>query len=165
MPVINWECVGTPVKFTAYTDGVVIDILTASSNPSCVISSLMRSPEEQAEAMHTNCLEHGAAAQMTLYDPPGQAVIRVFVVDHDKSATDTLADMTAEIRKQGPYEVSHHCGDAALINVIDVSAAPQKLRNAEAFVAACKADKRVSKVIDERKNNGCIHLEIPQLEC
>lgn len=139
-----------------YTRKVIQDCLDASGNPSCLVTCMGRTPREQAVVMRANILRTGVPAQMEIYDPPGQAVIQVFVKSWKLLPEPTIDAMVAEIVRQGPAQVSHHCCDPAKIGVQDIE--DSSLKDPKAFFIACKADARVSKALWE---NGCCHLEIP----
>ena len=68
------------------------------------------------------------------------------------------ADMTAKIIEIGPANVSRHCADFNVLCVVDI--APSSIQNKTKFVAAFKADKRVSKYFLP-PSDPAYHLEIP----
>ncbi len=148
-------------SLSAYSRGVMCDLLAKSGNPSALIASLGRSPAAQARAMFANLEKTGAKAGRDLYGPSGDKVIDTYEQSKTDGNTsgDIVQDMTDTIIAVGPERVSDHCADQRVRQVIDVSRG--KLLNADAFVSAAKADPRMSKVLDELRN-GCVHLVIPQ---
>jgi uncharacterized protein (TIGR03000 family) len=156
--------------------GIIKDLLRAAGQAQVTITSTARTPADQARAMFQNLVNPknpvavNVANQLALYLPPGDAVIQVFVnMTQGQTQQQIVANQVAirqameqEIMNQGPPNVSKHCADPAKLNVIDISAAAFNASNTKLFENAAKADARVSKFIDERKDNGCFHLEIPQ---
>jgi hypothetical protein len=117
------------------------------------ITSIARTPAEQASVMLTNIKRTGVDAQLKLYKEPGKQVIRVY--DPQKSDAVNLQNMTAKIYEVGPQNVSHHCADQNLVNVFDVS--KTRLSNVDNFVNAVSAV--AQHVIVE---DNCVHVEIEQ---
>jgi hypothetical protein len=146
---------------TPYSLGVLRDVMAAAGIAKVLISSTQRSPADQARVMFNNLETQGVAAQRTLYKAPGQAVIDVYVAGKaaGKSPDDIKADMTTKIVELGPMNVSHHAADLKLLNVFDV--APSSVADVDSFVAAAKADARVSKFLTPPSDPG-LHFEIPQ---
>lgn len=136
------------------------------------MSVTARSPAEQARVMFENCinpaqpLSRNVANQLALYSAAGNAVVNVFVaytqgmdvrqiVDNRISI---LAAMEREILAQGPCNVSMHCADPAVLNVLDVGARVLDTRRGSVFIESVRT--RVKRVVDETPMNGCYHLEI-----
>lgn len=119
------------------------------------ITSVARTPEEQAQAMLNNIKKNGVQSQLDLYAPAGDQVISVY--DANLSDSENLQNMIAKILEIGPSNVSKHCADPAILNVLDVSRS--RLSNANTFVTALNLAGIYN--IDEPKN-GCVHIEIPQ---
>lgn len=143
--------------------------LRASGTPTAMITSTVRSPEDQARAMFDNLLRTGVAAQLDIYAAPGDAVIRVY-----QRATSGLtrgqilsmsssiqSEMTTEIYSQGPSNVSRHCGDPSKMSIVDVGTAllPNNSRFAN-FVSPLIKTYPGGDFLDERRVNGCYHLEL-----
>ncbi len=123
------------------------------------ITSVARTPEEQARAMLNNIKKNGVDSQIRLYANPGDNVIRVY--NPNLSDEQNLAAMIAQIYKEGPGNVSHHCADTSVLNVVDISIS--KLSDVDAFLEAVEAEKQkgtISYILE--RNNGCVHIEIPQ---
>jgi len=147
-----------PSKLSGHSREVLTYFLDVTGNPSCVVTCFGRTPREQAQVMHDNCIRHGTDAQLAIYLPPGQSVIKVFIADIHKSEADTVADMEAEIIRQVPRLVSRHCGDQSVLQVIDIGRS--SLANPEALETMMRSHgQSISKCLDE---NGACHVEIPQ---
>ncbi len=144
---------------------IVKDGLRAAGAAVGTITSTARTPADQARAMFNNLLNTGAAAQLALYAPAGDAVIQVYVRDTAglnaaqirANAAAIQADMVTEINNQGPQNVSAHCADPAVRTVVDVSYNSFNGTNRALFRNSVSA--RVSRIIDEPRNN-CLHLEL-----
>jgi hypothetical protein len=130
-----------------------------------VISSTVRTPHQQAVAMYRNL----RAGKGRNYATPGQAVIAVYdalVAQGVTNQTTIVNAMEAEIIRQRPYNVSHHCADAAewaQLQVIDID--PSSITNNTLFHNAATAalgDGRLSAFFDPQDDDPAFHLEIPQ---
>lgn len=148
---------------SAYSLGVLKDILVAAGLSQATITSTARTPVAQANAMYNNLESNGVAAEKELYASAGDKVIDVYV--EQKQANKTPAEirsaMLAKIIELGPSNVSKHCADPSERNVFDV--APSSISNQAAFKAAVKADSRV----DQPKfkyppADTAFHIEIVQ---
>lgn len=124
-------------------------------NGTIVITSTSRTPREQAKAMLDNIRLHGINSQLELYGPNGDQVINVY--SPQRTYAENLNLMEQKIYELGPDKVSHHCCDFNVKNVVDVSVA--QTTNFSLFMDAIY-NAGFDKIIDERHNNGCIHLEI-----
>lgn len=155
----------------ASTLDAVKDGLRAAGQPSATISSTARTAADQARAMFNNLvnpahtLAQNIASQHALYAAPGDAVINVFaqqtqgmtLAQVNANAAAIQAAMVAEINHQGPQNVSRHCADPTVVNVIDIGSGVFNTHNGPLFVASVSA--RASRFIDERANNHCYHFE------
>jgi len=148
---------------TAYSLGVLRDVMRVAGIARLTISSTQRSPADQARVMFDNIEQHGVAAQKALYKEPGRAVIDVYVAAKaaGKSPTDIKAAMTAKIVDLGPFNVSHHAADPNLLNVFDVAPSSVPAAQTDAFERAVLGDPRVAKFLKPPQDPG-LHLEIPQ---
>lgn len=132
-------------------------------NRPAVVSSTVRTPQEQAQAMYDN-LEMGKHVH---YRPPGQAVIDRYYEDKDAGLPEEqiVADMQ-EIIDQDPYMVSHHCADTAQwarLQVVDIR--PSSTTNPGLFSRMARQAKRrgeLSRFLDRAQGDPAFHLEIPQ---
>ena len=169
--VIHFGAQANASVVSLQTQDVLKDLLRLSGRPSLTINSTARTPNDQARAMFNNLVHAGdtpqmisqrIAAQYTIYAPPGDAVIGVFESNSvGKTAAEILGNsgaikdaMEAEILSQGPENVSKHCADSTILNVVDIGNNVGTL-----FRDQAQAESRVSKILDE---NGVYHLEIPQ---
>ena len=107
-------------QLSAHSRAVLDRAMRASGNPDAEITCFGRNPADQARVMHANCLRD-LGAQRRLYLAPGQRVIDVFVADAALDAATTIANMEAEIVRQGPSFVSRHCADQSKLQVIDIT--------------------------------------------
>jgi hypothetical protein len=146
---------------TAFSRGVLTDILKRAGLPKVTVSSTSRLPADQARVMYINLEQQGIDAQLRLYKEPGRKVIEVYRQGKlaGKDAASIQAAMTAEIVRLGPTTVSRHASDPKILNVFDV--APSSVANRPAFEAAVRAEPRVAKFLLPPNDPG-YHLEIPQ---
>lgn len=148
----------------------VKDGLRVAGQPNATITSTARTPADQARAMFNNLanpantIAQNVATQLGIYAAPGDAVVNVFAaqaagmthaqVNANRAAIE--AAMLAEIDAQGCGNVSRHCGDPAVVSVIDVGAGAFAANGARFFQAVTA---RVTRSIDERGTNNCYHFE------
>ena len=144
------------------------EILASAGLKTCYVTSIARTPREQAVAMLDNCIKTDVETQENIYLPAGDAVLKVVEDNWYLTATNSgkqkLIDlMTNKINDVGPENVSHHClGEDAPIWVCDIS--QQSIQNHQQFQDACKKHKQFKKLLVE---NTVFHLEllkeVPQL--
>ena len=138
------------------------DVLASAGLQSCYVTSVGRTPKEQAVAMLNNCTRlNGVTEQMAIYLPPGQAVIQVVADNWADTATGAgrsriLGLMVQKIGEVGPSNVSHHClpPDSPLI-VADIRR--NSVLNPMRFQEAVHGHPQFSKLLDE---NQVFHLEM-----
>ncbi|HEX8129680.1 MAG TPA: hypothetical protein VF527_11320 [Pyrinomonadaceae bacterium] len=164
-PTIKFGPKANKAVVSVHTLGVLTGILNAANLASCLITSTSRTPPDQARIMFNNIVSKGVAAQKALYKAPGKAVIDEYVKAKaaGKSAVQIKAAMEAKIRALGPANVSRHCADPAILNVVDI--APSSLSNKTAFEKATRAAQTkgtISKFLTPGNNDPAYHLEIPQ---
>lgn len=150
----------TGVKISDVAAGVIEEVLKASNNKSCVVTSVERSPRDQARVMYENCEKYGVIAQAALYKKPGKAVVEVYATMHGSGASrvDILAKMEEEINLVGPSNVSKHCaGPDSPVWVIDI--APSSISNLTGFIKEAESHKRISKVL-KPPVDPAVHLEV-----
>lgn len=155
-PVINSPkpLSGTIIRFME-------DVLTAAQLGSCYITSVARTPREQATAMFDNCRRTGVAEQYRTYLDAGDQVIDVFAAA-DPATLDTaegrmavIKDMTAKILEIGPEKVSHHClSPDSPLEVFDIR--QSSILSEVRFAAALRKHPRFSKLLIE---NDVYHVE------
>lgn len=138
---------------SSYTLNILKNLPNYSGN--IVITSVARTPKEQAAAMLANIKKTGIQEQIRLYASPGDQVI----LTYNRNLSDELNinRMTTKIIEVGPSKVSKHCANPSIINVFDVSRS--NLSNVSIFINALRL--KGAYCIDEPKNN-CVHVEIPQ---
>jgi hypothetical protein len=160
-PVIAFATNAKSEDVTAFSHGVLTDILRRARIERALVSSTRRSPSEQARVMYNNLEQHGAEHGKRLYAGAGRKVIDVYVEAKRAGKTPALiqADMTDTIIAIGPEKVSKHAADPKRLNVFDV--APSSIRDKAAFESAVRAEKRVTKFLVPPADPG-YHLEIPQ---
>ena len=133
-------------------------ILTESGHSSAKITSVQRTPADQARIMYENIAAHGVAAQKNLYAEPGREVIDVFASMPNSPRDEVIAAMLEKIEEIGPERVSNHCSTSRW--VFDV--APSSLDNPEAFSAALKTAAGVDRYF-EPPRDPAFHIEILKL--
>lgn len=113
---------------------ILAEIMRDSDNPTAVITSTARSPESQARAMYANIVKRGVKYNLELYGANGDRVINVAArsIKNGDTPEATKAAMVLEIQRLGPGNVSRHCGDPNVVNVMDID--PGSIRNRAAFV-------------------------------
>ncbi|HZG52497.1 MAG TPA: hypothetical protein VEZ40_10210 [Pyrinomonadaceae bacterium] len=164
-PAIKFGSKANQAVVSVHTLGVLTQILNAANLDSCLITSTSRTPSDQARIMYDNIVSKGVAAQKSLYKAPGKAVIDEYVKAKaaGQGSDQIKAAMEARIRSLGPANVSHHCADPAILNVVDIS--PSSLSDKATFekaTRAAQANGAVSKFLTPGNNDPAYHLEIPQ---
>jgi hypothetical protein len=166
-PTIHFGPDAVPSGLSARGRQVLSDILRAAGLSSCTVSSTARTPESQARVMLQNVRSHGVASQLRLYRAPGRAVLDALAKAERRGegVPEILAAMVAEILKQGPYSVSHHClgpEERSKRCVFDV--APSSISNGERFqeeALRMESLGSVSKFLRPPADPG-YHLEVPE---
>ena len=159
-----------------YTIETLKKIAAKAGLSSLMITSTLRTPEAQANAMYHNLRKTGYQAQLDLYGPVGTAVLQAaLAVETDITAANpdispeelkeaVVRVMLDEIANQRPKRVSRHVvtpEDYAKLNVLDIGYG--SVADKDAFRAALRdaEGQDILKFIDEPEN-GCFHVEIPQ---
>lgn len=163
-PRINFGARANRSVVSQKTLDLLKSILKDAGLDSCRINSTSRTPADQARAMYNNIVATSVQRQKRLYGASGDQVIDVYVVKKaaGKTADQIKAAMEAKIKALGPSNVSRHCADPSVLNVIDV--APSSIANKQAFetaVLTAKARGKVSHFITP-PDDPAYHLEIPQ---
>lgn len=153
-------------RLSPHSTAVLVDVETKAGVEWCLITSLERSPRDQARVMFRNCESQGTAEQHRLYGPNGDQVIAVYEAGKSLNlpADQIIERMEQEILRLGPANVSHHCADPFKLQVIDIS--PRSISPSSAvgsFIAAAKSDPRISRVLTPEDGDPAIHIEIPQV--
>lgn len=128
---------------------------------SCEVTSVGRTPEDQARVMYENLIGNGVGqglqAQLALYRAPGQAVIQVWNVNQSRPRDVVIGLMADEIRRLGPETVSHHCSTTHW--VWDVGPSSVQPGQRAPFAAAAAAHPKVTKFL-QPPQDPAFHLEI-----
>lgn len=133
----------------------------ASGNGRIDVSSVARTPYDQARVMYENCVKLGVHSQYNLYARAGDKVIAVYEREtkqgRDKAAV--IRAMQAKIMELGPSRVSRHCVDTSIMNVFDVPFS--SITNKKEFRRALNKfhPYPISRYLDENSNN-CFHIEM-----
>ena len=149
--------------FSAYSRGVLEDILRATGVSSCTITSTTRTPNDQARIFYQQLTGTLAAAS---YAAAGESVKTVgrAAIKQKKSRDEVIALMEAKIRTFEPMsQVSKHLADPAVLNVFDVAPSSIPSKKRAAFVKAVNADARVNKFLHPgNSTDPAYHIEVPQ---
>lgn len=150
---------------------ILREILTSANVGSAQITSVARTPAEQARVMWENLAaplpgtlkvlyKDSVDRYMHLYKPPGQAVIQVYAAHRTLAAAPCQALMEAKILELGPRAVSAHCaGPDSSVWVIDVNpgSIPGPFR--EAVSRAARVHPRVANFL-QPPADPAFHFEI-----
>lgn len=158
-------------------DPYCVDVIKmVMKNAGCskgVITSTIRTPEEQVDIMYRNA-KTNLAGQYSLYGSNGDAVLKVYEDNKQKPEAEVKRLMVAKVKEllQNNRRVSLHVTTAEnyrLKNIIDIGvnstqaaagASFNKSKITEAFTKA-ERDGYINKFIDEtNKSNNCWHVEI-----
>jgi hypothetical protein len=146
---------------------------------SMLVTSVQRTPEKQASAMLDNIIGTSLAKQKELYGPFGDRVVDVAAVavagmplEQHRSILrikykQVVAAMAAKIRELGPENISHHCADGHVRNVLDFArnTIPENLRQAfEDAIVALEAEGKIERHFSPFTNpqDPAFHIEILQ---
>ncbi len=146
---------------------VLIDIMTAANVQKCEITSVARTPADQARAMFDNLVgtgpQQGEQKQHDLYLAPGDLVIDVFHANRARPRDQIIELMRQKIVELGPGTVSKHCCDPSKLTVFDVGPNSIDKTKHAAFIAAADAavkDGRVKKFLSPVNADPAFHFEI-----
>ncbi len=138
-------------KVSALSRSIIMDAMAEAGLTVVHITSTVRSPESQANAMYYN-ESHGKHIR---YAPAGRKVLEYY---------SNKQKMIDEIYEVGPYNVSHHCGTPETLkkmNVIDISYQKVPINKRTAFHNALI--RRVTKLLDPlNSHDPAYHIEIKQ---
>lgn len=146
----------------ASTSMELLKMLGASSgNGRIEVSSVARTPYDQARIMYDNCLSLGVRSQYDLYATAGDKVVAVYEREtlRGRNRAAVVQAMMQKIRELGPSNVSRHCVDTSILNVFDVPFS--SISNKKEFRRALDRFKPypISRYLDENRNN-CFHIEM-----
>lgn len=116
-----------------------------------VISSVARTPEQQARCMLNNIKSNGMDEQRKTYKYEGQQVLNAY--NPNLSDEENISRMTQKINEVGPHRVSRHCVDSKDLCVFDVE--KSSLSNVATFKQSIRTIAEL--VLDE---NNCVHVEM-----
>ncbi len=155
---------------------IIQSIMLQTGVPTCMVTSMARTPHEQARIMYDNCAaqlppslykqyKNSIERQYALYASRGDQVVKVYEDNHAILTRDEcITLMEAKINALGPETVSKHCcGPDAPYWVIDI--APSSIVDdlEPAFIAACKAHPRMQKVLTPPADPA-LHLQLYKKE-
>lgn len=157
---------------SAYSINVIKLALLESNMTHAVITSTLRTPEDQAEIMYKNATIN-LTAQLALYGEHGKTVLNVFKNNKNKEKDDVIKLMADEIEsllKRG-NKTSQHCTtieNFKSLNTFDIGLNSTRLKsrnfNKEKLTQAFNDLTKkcyIKKFIDEtKKSNSCWHIEI-----
>lgn len=138
---------------------VLTEILAAAGLVTAQVTSVTRTPADQARVMYDNCKALGVAHNKTLYGPAGDEVVQVYADNESKPRDAVIALMLAKINEVGPSRVSMHISDTHY--VFDVAPSSIPVASRPKFVDAIHAHTAVSKLIAPPVDPA-YHIEIPK---
>ncbi len=157
---------------SAYSISIVKMALKESGMNHAVITSTLRTPEDQATIMLQNA-KVSLSEQKKLYAAAGRKVLDVYEKNKSKKDSEIITLMAEKIQAlmDENISVSNHCfslANYASKNVFDIGVNSTKSKsknfNRTKFTDALNdlcSDGYISKVLDETaKSNNCWHLEI-----
>jgi hypothetical protein len=148
---------GSPLPAPAAT--VLKEILKAAGLSRATVTSVSRTPAEQARVMYENCLSRGVAFNKAMYAAAGDQVVDVFAANERQPRQTVIELMLAKIMEVGPAKVSRHCSETHFTFDVAPSSIPTGKR--AKFLDAIKAHQAVSKVIPP-PTDPAYHIEIPR---
>lgn len=157
-------------EVTDYSASIINDAMVSVSDNEVVVTSVYRSPEEQADIMYEN-LENGTVeGEKDTYSASGDIVIDKYVelkkfneeIGERYTPNNIKTIMTGIIQREGPSNVSKHSSIPKIYNVIDI--APSTISDFKAFHKALDDDTRVNKVLSpvNKPAEKAVHVEIKQ---
>jgi hypothetical protein len=138
---------------------VLKEILKAAGLSRARVTSVSRTPAEQARVMYENCVSKGVQFNKNMYAAAGDKVVDVYAANKDKPRDTVIALMLAKILEVGPSKVSKHISDTHYTFDVAPSSIPSDKQ--AAFLSAIKAHKAVSNVIPP-PTDPAFHIEIPK---
>ncbi len=138
---------------------VLKEILKAAGLSRASVTSVSRTPAEQARVMYENCVSKGVQFNKNLYAAAGDQVVDVYAANKDKPREAVISLMLAKILEIGAEKVSKHISDTHY--TFDVSPNSIPAGSQAVFLAAARAHQAVSKVIPPPADPA-YHIEIPK---
>ncbi len=136
---------------------VLSEILRHAGLSKARVTSVQRSPAEQARVMYDNIKSKGVAYNYKLYGSNGDKIIKVYEQNSGKTKARVVALMEAMIKQVGPSKVSKHCSTSHY--VFDV--APSSIVNKKKMIDAINSHKAVSRLL-KPPSDPAFHIEIPK---
>lgn len=136
---------------------VLSEILRHAGLTKARVTSVQRSPAEQARVMYDNIKSKGVAYNYKLYGSNGDKIIKVYEQNSGKTKDQVVPLMEAMIKQVGPSKVSKHCSTSHY--VFDV--APSSIVNKKKMIDAINAHKAVSRLL-KPPSDPAFHIEIPK---
>jgi predicted RNA binding protein YcfA (HicA-like mRNA interferase family) len=131
---------------------VLEEILRDAGLTHVSVSSVGRTPEDQARVMYDNEIK-GIHVH---YKKPGQKVLAVMNANPNMPRDQAISLMQAKIKELGPSTVSHHCSEDCY--VFDV--APSSVSNKPDFIKAVSAHRSVTKFLKPPEDPNAFHIEV-----
>jgi uncharacterized protein RhaS with RHS repeats len=152
---INYSSSANKNTVSDYTTSVLVDVMNQSGESSIQINSTARSVEDQVRVMGDMVKSRGMDAQKKMYAAAGDKVLDKYP---DRAA------MLETAKAVGPSNVSKHCADLNIMNVVDVSPVNGGINNAKQFSSNAQGNPSVSRVLSPWTPtiDPAIHIEIPQ---
>jgi hypothetical protein len=139
--------------------GVLKEILKSAGIARAKVTSVSRTPADQARVMYDNCVGKGAQYNKNMYANAGDRVIDVYTANKDKARAVVIQLMLDKINEIGPGKVSKHISETHY--TFDVAPSSIPAEKHKAFRAAIEAHKAVSKLIAP-PTDPAFHIEIPK---
>jgi hypothetical protein len=138
---------------------VLKEILKAAGVARATVTSVSRTPADQARVMYDNCVSRGVEFNKRMYAAAGDKVVDVFAANKSKPRDTVIALMLKKILEVGPEKVSKHISDTHY--TFDVAPNSMPANQQAAFLAAVRGHKAVSHVIPPPVDPA-YHIEIPK---
>lgn len=174
-PVVSYSTslASTKKIVSEYAISVIKLALKKAEMPHAVITSTIRTPEEQANIMYRNASQN-LEKQFRLYGPNGDNVLKVYKTNKTKSkplVIGLMKDKIEELLKQGKRTSKHVITPSQYsnLNIIDIGVNSTRRASGSAFsvekltqtFTSLVRDGYIEKLIDEtKKSNQCWHIEI-----
>lgn len=156
-----------------YAKNVIKLALKKAGMSQAVITSTIRTPEEQAGIMYRN-VKKNLNSQFKLYGATGDEVLKVYKANSTQPEADVIKLMKEKIEallKAGRRTSKHVVTESQYksLNIIDIGVNSTRAACGAAFgidkftkaLMELKKDGYIDKVIDEtRKSNNCWHIEV-----
>ncbi len=158
-------------QLSAHTVSVVKQLLREAGEANALITSVQRSPEDQARVMFENLI-HGKYIK---YKAAGQSVVDVYNALTDgltqeeiiAQSTSIQSAMLEQIYSVGPTNVSHHCSDPTVLQVIDLAPSSFEGGSRPLFAVAATEAARLHRIAKFLKPGAsgepAFHFEISQV--